>query len=379
LNILADARAAAQTTGFAAGDDVAVRFDSVTKCFGEAVALREVSLSVRRGEFMTLLGPSGCGKTTLLNLAAGFFSPDGGDIRIGGKRVNDVPTYKRAIGMMFQNYALFPHMSLADNIAYGLKVRHVAKKERDRRVEAVLALVRLTGLEGRKPRQLSGGQQQRVALARALVINPTVLLLDEPFSALDKNLRASMQVELREIQRKLKVTTIFVTHDQGEALSLSDRLAVMSEGRIRQLGTPEEIYRRPCDRFVASFVGDANVMRGRLDGLDGAHAVVAVGATHVKVPASPLRGVAVSAPVDLFVRPEQLQMVDTDEPYATSGTVAAQVYQGGHVDLYIDCAESVRDRLLVRSAGYDAMTRWPIGARVGIIIGDEDAVAFASG
>jgi putative spermidine/putrescine transport system ATP-binding protein len=208
LNILADTGAAAQTTGFAAGDDVAVRFDSVTKRFGEAVALREVSLSVRRGEFMTLLGPSGCGKTTLLNLAAGFFSPDRGDIRIGGERVNDVPTYKREIGMMFQNYALFPHMSLADNIGYGLKVRHVPKKERDRRVEEVLALVRLTGLEGRKPRQLSGGQQQRVALARALVINPTVLLLDEPFSALDKNLRASMQVELREIQRKLKVTTI---------------------------------------------------------------------------------------------------------------------------------------------------------------------------
>ncbi len=379
MNTLADTGAAAQTTGFAAGDDVAVRFDSVTKRFGEAVALREVSLSVRRGEFMTLLGPSGCGKTTLLNLAAGFFSPDGGDIRIGGERVNDVPTYKREIGMMFQNYALFPHMSLAENIAYGLKVRHVPKKERDRRVEEVLALVRLTGLEGRKPRQLSGGQQQRVALARALVINPTVLLLDEPFSALDKNLRASMQVELREIQRKLKVTTIFVTHDQGEALSLSDRLAVMSEGRIRQLGTPEEIYRRPCDRFVASFVGDANVLRGRLDGLDGAHAVVAVGAARVKVPASSLRGVTASAPVDLFVRPEQLQMVDPDAPCATSGAVAAQVYQGGHVDLYIDCAESVRDRLLVRSARHDAMTRWPIGAQVGISIGDDDAVAFATG
>ena len=379
MNILADTSAAAQTSGFAAGDDVAVRFDSVTKRFGEAVALREVSLSIRRGEFMTLLGPSGCGKTTLLNLAAGFFSPDGGDIRIGGERVNDVPTYKREIGMMFQNYALFPHMSLAENIAYGLKVRHVPKKERDRRVEEVLALVRLTGLEGRKPRQLSGGQQQRVALARALVINPTVLLLDEPFSALDKNLRASMQVELREIQRKLKVTTIFVTHDQGEALSLSDRLAVMSEGRIRQLGTPEEIYRRPCDRFVASFVGDANVLRGRLDGLDGAHAVVAVGAARVKVPASSLRGVTASAPVDLFVRPEQLQMVDPDAPCATSGAVAAQVYQGGHVDLYIDCAESVRDRLLVRSARHDAMTRWPIGAQVGISIGDDDAVAFATG
>src|SRR6267378_6325918 len=224
-------------------DNAAVHFDAVTKRFGDVVALNEVSLAIGRGEFMTLLGPSGCGKTTLLKLAAGFLGPDGGSIAIHGKCVNDVPTYKREIGMMFQNYALFPHMSLADNIAYGLKVRRVPKKERDRRVEEVLALVRLTGLEGRKPRQLSGGQQQRVALARALVINPTVLLLDEPFSALDKNLRGSMQVELREIQRKLGVTTIFVTHDQSEALSLSDRIAVVADGRIRQLDTPHEVYR----------------------------------------------------------------------------------------------------------------------------------------
>jgi putative spermidine/putrescine transport system ATP-binding protein len=369
--------AEAQNARIAGDDDAAVRFNAVTKRFGDAVALREVSLSVRSGEFMTLLGPSGCGKTTLLNLAAGFFSPDGGEILIDGERVNDVPTYKREIGMMFQNYALFPHMTVADNIAYGLKVRHIARHERDRRVSEALALVRLTGLHDRKPRQLSGGQQQRVALARALVINPTVLLLDEPFSALDKNLRASMQVELREIQRKLQVTTIFVTHDQGEALSLSDRLAVMSEGRIRQLGTPEEIYRRPCDRFVASFVGDANVLRGRLDGLDGAEAIVALGAARVKVPAAPLRGVAPTMPVDLFVRPEQLRVVEAGEACAASGTIAAQVYQGGHVDLYIDSEASSRDKLLVRSAGYDAMARWPIGAKVGVSISTDDAVAFA--
>jgi putative spermidine/putrescine transport system ATP-binding protein len=377
LNKVADRGAAAQNTRIAGDGDAAVRFNAVTKRFGEATALREVSLSVRSGEFMTLLGPSGCGKTTLLNLAAGFFSPDGGEILIDGKRVNDVPTYKREIGMMFQNYALFPHMTVADNIAYGLKVRHIARQERDRRVAEVLALVRLTGLHDRKPRQLSGGQQQRVALARALVINPTVLLLDEPFSALDKNLRASMQVELREIQRKLQVTTIFVTHDQGEALSLSDRLAVMSEGRIRQLGTPEEIYRRPYDRFVASFVGDANVLRGRLDGLYGAEAIVALGSARVKVPAAPLRGVAPTTPVDLFVRPEQLRVVADGEACAASGTIAAQVYQGGHVDLYIDSEASSRDKLLVRSAGYDAMARWPIGAKVGVSISTDDAVAFA--
>jgi len=357
----------AQRAPIAKSDDVAVRFKAVTKRFNKIVALHEVSLAVKRGEFMTLLGPSGCGKTTLLNLAAGFFSPDGGEILIDGERVNDVPTYKREIGMMFQNYALFPHMTVAGNVAYGLRVRHVPKNESDRRVGEALALVKLTGLEDRKPRQLSGGQQQRVALARALVINPTVLLLDEPFSALDKNLRTSMQVELREIQRKLGVTTIFVTHDQSEALSLSDRLAVMLEGRVRQLGTPEEIYRRPCDRFVASFVGDANVLRGRLDRIDGAH-VVAIGA---------LLGVATSAPVDLYVRPEHLKVTEASEPCARRGTIVAQVYQGGHVDLFVECMDSSRERLLVRSAGHEAMTRWPVGAQVGISIGTDEGVAFA--
>src|SRR3954462_9269239 len=237
-----------------AESDMAVRFNHVTKRFDRTVALDGVSLSIRRGEFMTLLRPSGCGKTTLLNFSAGFFSPDDGEILIDGERVNDLPTYQRGIGMMFQNYALFPHMSVAANVGYGLKVRHVAKDEIKRRVADALTLVKLTGLEDRKPRQLSGGQQQRVALARALVINPAVLLLDEPFSALDKSLRGSMQVELRELQRKLGLTTIFVTHDQSEALSLSDRIAVMAEGRIRQLGTPVDVYCVPTDHFVATFV-----------------------------------------------------------------------------------------------------------------------------
>jgi len=366
-----------QQASVATGDEVAVRFNAVTKRFAKTVALHEVSLAVRRGEFMTLLGPSGCGKTTLLNLAAGFFSPDGGEILIDGERVNDVPTYRREIGMMFQNYALFPHMTVAANIAFGLKARHVTKHEIGRRVGEALALVKLTGMEGRKPRQLSGGQQQRVALARALVINPKVLLLDEPFSALDKNLRSAMQVELREIQRKLGVTTIFVTHDQSEALSLSDRLAVMSEGRIRQLGTPTEIYRRPCDRFVASFVGDANVLRGRLDRIDGAEVSVAIGAVRVSVPSGSLQGALASAPVDLYVRPEHLQLTTAGEPSARMGTIVGQVYQGGHVDLLVECVGPSPERLLVRSAGYQAMTRWPVGAKVGISISADEGVAFA--
>jgi spermidine/putrescine ABC transporter ATP-binding subunit len=373
-NKVVDAAADGQDRTPPAGD-TAVRFQAVTKRFGDVVALHEVSLDVRRGELMTLLGPSGCGKTTLLNLVAGFFSPEGGEVLIEGQKVNDVPTYQREIGMMFQNYALFPHMTVAGNIAYGLKVRSVPKAEIARRVREALALVKLSGLEDRKPRQLSGGQQQRVALARALVINPKVLLLDEPFSALDKNLRGSMQVELREIQRKLGLTTIFVTHDQSEALSLSDRVAVMSEGRIRQLGTPEDIYRRPRERFVASFVGDTNVLRARLEHRDESRAQVALGTVRIAVPSASLADAAGAADVDLFVRPEQLQVVEPTAPCATSGAVVAQVYQGGHVDLHVECADSP-NRLLVRLAGHEAMALWPVGAKVGITVRIDEGVAF---
>jgi putative spermidine/putrescine transport system ATP-binding protein len=365
-----------QPGSMAGRDTTAVQFDAVTKRFGDVVALNEVSLAIGCGEFMTLLGPSGCGKTTLLKLAAGFIGPDGGSIAIHGKCVNDVPTYKREMGMMFQNYALFPHMSVAENVAYGLKTRRVRRQERRQRVAEALAMVKLKGLEDRKPRQLSGGQQQRVALARALVINPTVLLLDEPFSALDKNLRASMQAELREIQRELGLTTIFVTHDQSEALSLSDRMAVMSEGRIRQLGTPVEIYRRPSDRFVASFVGDTNKLRGQLVGAAATDALIALGSVQVKVPGGPLSGAPDSAPVDLFVRPEQLGVVGAGEPCAITGNVVAQVYQGGHVDLQIECKASGHTRLLVRSVGDQAITRWPLGTEVGISINADGCTAF---
>ena len=357
-------------------EDAAVSFGGVSKNFGEVKALDNVSLAVGRGEFMTLLGPSGCGKTTLLKLAAGFLAPDNGTVVIDGKCVNDVPTYKREIGMMFQNYALFPHMSVADNIAYGLKTRHVPRQEIRQRVTEALALVKLTGMEDRKPRQLSGGQQQRVALARALVINPTVLLLDEPFSALDKNLRASMQIELREIQRKLGLTTIFVTHDQSEALSLSDRIAVMSEGKIRQLGAPLEIYRRPSDRFVASFVGDTNCLRGELLGVAGLEAVIALGGAQIKALATHLLDTRASSLVDLFVRPERLRVGAPDEPGAMTGEIVAQTYQGGHVDLRIACRACGDNLLLVRIAGDQAMTRWPVGTEIGISIDAEGCAAF---
>jgi spermidine/putrescine ABC transporter ATP-binding subunit len=354
---------------------IAVRLDGVTRRFGRTIALDEVSLHIHRGELMTLLGPSGCGKTTLLNLVAGFLVPDQGAIAIEGAEVNDIPTYRRDIGIMFQSYALFPHMTVAANVGYGLRMRRIAKAEIAHRVAEALALVKLEGLDDRKPRQLSGGQQQRVALARALVIRPKVLLLDEPFSALDRNLRAAMQVEIKEIQKKLGVTTIFVTHDQSEALSLSDRIAVIAEGRIRQLGTPDEIYRRPADRFVASFVGDVNVLRARLTRLDHAAATVALGPIEIEVPVRALQGAAAGVAVDLFVRPEDLRVAGHGAPAAAQGVVATQIYQGGHVDLYVDVAESLSGRVLLRLPGQDGIARWPPGTRIGIALADK-AIAF---
>ena len=350
----------------------------MTKRFGRITALDDVSLLVRRGELMTLLGPSGCGKTTLLNLVAGFLMPESGEIVIDGRRITDVPAYRREIGIMFQNYALFPHMNVAANVGYGLKMRRIAKAEIARRTAEALALVKLAGLEDRRPRQLSGGQQQRVALARALVIRPKVLLLDEPFSALDRNLRASMQVELKEIQRKLGVTTIFVTHDQSEALSLSDRIAVVADGRIRQLDTPGEIYRRPIDRFVASFIGDANVLRARLERIDGATATVALGAARVAVPSRTLEGGMVGSAVDLFVRPEDLRVARADVGAAANGIVAAQIYQGGHIDLYVEVPEAVSGRVLLRVPSHEASSLPPTGTRIGIALAAEMATAFRS-
>jgi putative spermidine/putrescine transport system ATP-binding protein/spermidine/putrescine transport system ATP-binding protein len=297
---------------------------------------------------------------------AGFLIPDVGRILVDGNFVNDVPTYKREIGIMFQNYALFPHMTVANNVAYGLKTRRVQREEIARRIKDILALVKLSGYEDRKPRQLSGGQQQRVALARALVINPRVLLLDEPFSALDKNLRASMQVELREIQRQLAVTTIFVTHDQSEALSLSDRVAVMSEGQIHQVGSPEEIYEKPRDRFVASFVGDVNILLGRLEALDGDRAVLSWGSGRISVPRSAVSAVSVGAPADIFARPEQLEISEPGGAQFARGKVAAHVFQGGHVDLYVDTLDCSSGRLLARLSSNDGGTRWPVGAEVGL-------------
>jgi ABC-type Fe3+/spermidine/putrescine transport system ATPase subunit len=242
-----------------------VRLAGVTKRFGSnPPAVDDVSLDVPRGSFTTLLGPSGCGKTTTLRMIAGFYEPDTGDIYLGERRINDVPAHRRKTAMVFQDYALFPHMSVAENVSYGLKLARLGREEIERRVGGTLRYLGLVGLENRSPNQLSGGQQQRVALARALVMNPEVLLLDEPLSNLDAKLRVSIRNELVSIQKELNLTTVYVTHDQEEALAMSDWIAVMNEGRVIQYGTPWEIYYRPRTRFMADFVGAVNLVNTRL-------------------------------------------------------------------------------------------------------------------
>ncbi|HEY0517415.1 MAG TPA: ABC transporter ATP-binding protein [Solirubrobacteraceae bacterium] len=258
-----DARDAHPSPPAGQGDAPAVALSGIRKTYGDVVAIESLDLDVRAGEFFTMLGPSGSGKTTTLRVIAGFEPPDAGTVHLHGTDVTFSPPYARAVNTVFQDYALFPHMSVLDNVAYGLRVKRVAKRERAERASQALAMVRLPGVENRRPVQLSGGQRQRVALARAIVNRPRVLLLDEPLGALDLKLRQEMQLELKSIQRELseQITFIYVTHDQDEALTMSDRIAVFSDGRIEQVGTPGEIYERPANEFVAGFVGTSNLLR----------------------------------------------------------------------------------------------------------------------
>ncbi|WP_242612482.1 ABC transporter ATP-binding protein [Corticibacter populi] len=343
---------------------IAVSLEGVVKKYRDQTVLQDISLKIQRGEFLTLLGPSGCGKTTLLNLIAGFAQADTGEIFIDGQLVTDLPPHERHIGIVFQNYALFPHMNVERNIGYGLRMRGVPASQIAQRVKDAMALVKLDGLGQRKPRELSGGQQQRVALARALVIEPKVLLLDEPFSALDKSLRGSMQVEIREIQRKLGVTTVFVTHDQGEALSMSDRIAVMSRGRICQISTPDAIYRHPEDPFVASFLGDVNILPAHFHGEDAGRIYLRLGAGLVSIERERLIGGGHDGGrLDIYVRPEHLRLEPLHADSVLTGTVVHHVFQGDHVDTYVDVDIAVQghQRVMVRSPGLGVMEQWPVG------------------
>jgi putrescine transport system ATP-binding protein len=307
-----------------------VRFDGISKRFGSVPAVERLSLDVYEGEFFGLLGPSGSGKSTLLRMLAGFEQPSEGRILLDGRDISDVPPHRRPVNMMFQSYALFPHLSVAGNIAFGLKQENLSKAEIDERVRGVLKLVQLEGLDERRPHQLSGGQRQRVALARALVKRPRVLLLDEPLSALDRKLREETRFELIELQRRLGLTFIMVTHDQDEAMALSDRIGVMNQGHLAQVATPSEVYERPNSRWVAGFVGDVNLIEGRLAEADASGTVVeCAGGGRMrlaqKVDAPP------GATLWLAVRPEQIKLTNEAAPSsenAFAGAVTEIAYLG---------------------------------------------------
>ncbi len=310
--------------------DYDVELCDLTKRFGDVVAVDRISLGVRRGEFFSLLGPSGCGKTTTLRMIGGFDVPTEGEVRLRGHGVNDLPPYRRSTNMVFQQLALFPHLSVFENVAFGLRVRRTPQPEVVRRVRGALDLVDLAAYDARQIQQLSGGQKQRVAIARALINEPAVLLLDEPLGALDLKLRIQMQAELKALQHRLGTTFIYVTHDQGEAMTMSDRIAVMRDGRVEQVGTPYEIYTRPRTRFVATFIGDANLFEGRLVGRDAAGTCIDAGPLRVLAPAD---GGDPGAAVGLSVRPEHVKVGRAADglPNRWTGRVEEAVFMGSIV------------------------------------------------
>ncbi|HTR85086.1 MAG TPA: ABC transporter ATP-binding protein [Reyranella sp.] len=329
---------------------------NLVKRYGDFHAVRDVSLSVADGEFVVLLGPSGCGKTTTLRMVAGFIEPTGGHVKLGGADVTSLPPWKRNAGMVFQSYALFPHMTVAENVAFGLEMRKLAREERGKRVEEALALVRLTGFGARLPRQLSGGQQQRVALARALAIRPDVLLLDEPLSNLDAKLRQEVRVEIRELQKKLGLTTVMVTHDQEEALTMADRLVVMNEGLVHQVGTQRDLYERPADRFVAGFVGRTTFLDGAVEApgrfrTEGGLEIACEGGNPGKAA--------------LSLRPERVEIAAAPLPgldNRLSGTVEFVSYLGALIDIHVRLSPA--DRLVVQIANRDGGFAPEIGQSV---------------
>lgn len=336
---------------------VAIQIDNVTKAYGKNIVIQGLSAEIQPGEFFTLLGPSGCGKTTLLRMIIGFNSIEGGEIHVDGKVINQIPTNRRNMGMVFQNYAVFPHMSVRDNVTYGLKTRHVPKAERYKRADEILKLVKIDDYADRMPTQLSGGQQQRVALARAIVIQPEVLLMDEPLSNLDAKLRVEMRNVIKRIQRQVGITTVYVTHDQEEALAISDRIAVMHGGVIQQIGTPKHIYQRPANEFVSSFIGlsnfvDAENENGTLDFGCG-----------YRVPMSTLRPDA-GRKVCVAVRPEEFLIRSAEEP-GIPATVRSSVFLGMTQHYFLTLGEEKEIEVVVPSDRSDLI---PDGEKVSLQI-----------
>ncbi len=310
---------------------------NLTKRFGDFTAVDNLNLSIAQSEMIAILGGSGCGKTTTLRMIAGFTDPNEGSILVDGKDMKNIPPYKRNIGIFFQNYALFPHMTVFENVAFGLKLQKLPKAEIAHRVDEMLSLVKLENLNKRYPRELSGGQQQRVALARALVTRPQILLLDEPLSNLDAKLRVEMQVEIKRIQKALNITTIIVTHDHEEAISLADRVVVMNAGKILQLGSPREIYDKPNSTFVADFMGFSTFIKGTMGKKTGDKRQVLCGKTPIMIPASEAENIAEGQSCTLAIRSENIGLVsDTEGENIVSGKVKAVVYKGQHTRIELE-------------------------------------------
>ena len=346
-----------------------LEIDRVSKRYGDVVAVRDLTLDVADGEFVVLLGPSGCGKTTMLRIVAGFAEPTSGVVRLKDRDVTRLPPWKRNAGLVFQSYALFPHLSVARNVAFGLEMRKVEASQRQRRVADALRLVRLEHLSERLPRQLSGGQQQRVALARALAFYPDVLLLDEPLSNLDAKLRAEVRVEIRELQKRLGLTTVMVTHDQEEALTMADRLVVMNDGAVRQVGTQKDLYERPSDRFVAGFVGRSTFIEGEIEAPGRFRSVGGLAIVCKETAAGP---------ATLALRPERI--VFTPEPRASMdnslpGVVEFVSYLGATIDIHVRI--SPKERVIVQVSNRESGLVPRVGGQVFVAWPAEGSIVFA--
>ncbi len=328
----------------------------LTKRFGQLSVVNRVSFTIGEGELFTLLGPSGCGKTTLLRLIAGFYTPDGGEIRFDDRVVSKVPPDERGIGMVFQNYALWPHMTVAQNIGYGLKLRKIRPNEIAQRTEGILEKVKLAGLGDRYPGQLSGGQQQRVALARALVLNPKILLLDEPLSNLDAKIRMQVRAEIRKLQKELGITTVYVTHDQEEALTLSDRIAVLNQGIVFQIGPPKALYERPANRFVADFIGVSNLIEGKVRAVDRARERLTVETALGELSALIDESFQPGDPCVLAIRPENAALDGEPRPdyNRLEGRISFAAYMGNTLRYDVDVGEGVTFKVDIRDPWHHA-------------------------
>ncbi|NPD16790.1 ABC transporter ATP-binding protein [Xinfangfangia sp. D13-10-4-6] len=356
----------------APSDTIALQLDQISKHYGEVRALDDISFELRRGEFLTMLGPSGSGKTTSLRVIAGFVEPTSGRLTIDGRDMTGVAPQKRNIGMMFQDYALFPHMSVVENVAYPLEVRGLSRADRRKRAMEMLEIVGLAHCATRYPKQMSGGQQQRVALARALVFRPDIVLLDEPMAALDKKLRSQMQIEIMHITRQVGATVVSVTHDQEEALVMSDRIAIFKDGRLAQIGTPQDLYRQPNSAFVADFIGEANLLRGQLR-QDGADLVLEGPGWQARLPAASAPAIPAGAAPCLVLRPERIGLAEAGSgPNTAQGVIEEKIYLGVEYRLLVRLPDGVVVQL--RSRDVARLADLPVGSPITLGWAPEDIV-----